>query len=132
MAKHEDTFRNFMGLTTKKEIVWSHGATFRQPDSWSCGYRVMHGMVAYLKAMENEIFLQPDNLSPTLSATEEDIIQVKERWAPSFLPTLGGGYVSSPTVYSSSLNGNWTPPGTITFDHSPKGSSPATGHPTRS
>ena len=79
-----------MGLTTRQKIPWSYGATSRQPDSWSCGYRVMHGMVAYLKAMENEIFLQPDNLSPTLSATEEDIIQVKERWAPSFFAHARG------------------------------------------
>ena len=76
MTKYEDILRNFMGLTTNKEIEWSYGTTARQPDSWSCGYKVMHGMVDYLQALE-EICL-------TLRTTEDNVIQVTERWTPSF------------------------------------------------
>ena len=48
---HEQAISNFMGVSSDVTIEWSYGVTTKQQDPWSCGYRVMHGMAAYLQAM---------------------------------------------------------------------------------
>ena len=81
MTKDERTFRNFMGVAKDKEIMWQYGTTDIQQDGWTCGYRVMHGMVAWLTTMRNGCCrdnLDGRSIAPSLTTTREDVQRVKE------------------------------------------------------
>ena len=88
LTNDEPTFRNVMGVGKDKEIKWQYGTTDIQQDGWSCGYRVMHGMVAWLSAMRNaggfRDNLEAKSIAPTLKTSYEDVLRSKELWGPAF------------------------------------------------
>jgi len=88
MANEELTFRNVMGVGKDNLIKLQNGTTDIQQDGWSCGYRVMHGMVAWLSAMRNaggfRDNLEARSIAPTIKTSYEDVLRAKELWGPAF------------------------------------------------